>query len=139
MIHRGGCHCGALTLEYETAIPVENWRPRACACSFCRKHGARNESDPAGALRIHAREAAMARYRFGLHTADFLVCRACGCYVACVISDGTRWFGSLNLRMLDTPVDAPVDAPDTVHDWSHETADQRRARRYARWTPTEID
>ena len=55
--------------------------PRACQCGFCRRHGARTVSDPAGAASLSLGEKAM-RYRFGTGTTDFLICGRCGVYVA---------------------------------------------------------
>src|SRR5439155_217050 len=55
---------------------------RADTCSFCRRHGARTTSDPSGhvAITVHHPDQLL-RYRFGLRTADFLVCTRCGIYV----------------------------------------------------------
>src|SRR5205085_425432 len=104
---RGGCHCGAIEVVYRTNLPVAEWAPRACQCSFCRKHGARNVSDPAGQLEIRG---AVARYRFALRTADFLFCPNCACYLGCAIEHEGRWFGSVNLRVLEVVVEA-ADTP----------------------------
>jgi hypothetical protein len=129
MTYPGGCHCGAVTLRYETAIPVEKWAPRACQCSFCRKHAARNVSDPAGHWHI---QGPVARYRFALRTADFLLCTTCGCYLGCAIASDGNWFGSVNLLMLDVE----VSAPDAPCDYDGEDAAQRISRRVTKWTPT---
>jgi hypothetical protein len=131
MTHRGSCHCGGLSVEYETEIPVEKWQPRACGCTFCRRHGARNVSDPAGRLRVAG---AATVYRFGLGTADFLLCPRCGCYVVCVLEQEGRRYGTINLRMLAVE----VSAPDSPISYDAETAESRIARRVQRWTPTEI-
>jgi len=48
-----------------------------------RKHGARTITDPKGCMKITVRAAEnLIRYRFGLKTADYLVCGRCGVYVA---------------------------------------------------------
>ena len=90
--HRGGCHCGNIEVEYDSAIPAAEAAVRACQCSFCRKHQSRSVSDPAGAARIRVKEPGeLSRYRFGHGTADFIVCRRCGVYVgACSEADGLR-------------------------------------------------
>jgi hypothetical protein len=49
---KGGCHCGNVKERYRTAIAPEHAKPRACQCSFCRKHNARMVSDPKGRLEI---------------------------------------------------------------------------------------
>ena len=79
MVIRGRCHCGniafALTWEPDPAeIPA-----RACDCTFCQKHGGVWTSNPNGALEVRvADDAAVSRYAFGTHTADFHVCARCG-------------------------------------------------------------
>lgn len=134
MILRGGCHCGGLTVEFETAIAPEALPLRECQCKFCRMHGARNATDPAGRLRIVAAAAALGRYRFALGTADFLVCRRCGVYVACTLDDRVA---SLNTRVLDEA--ARLSGPVTPVRYDGETAAERRARRLSRWTPATVE
>ena len=134
MILRGGCHCGAITVAFETSRAPEALPLRACQCSFCRRHGARNTTDPAGRLHLVAARDALVRYRFGLRTADFLLCGRCGIYVACVVDDV---FASLNSRVLDDA--ARLTQPATPVDYDGETAEARLARRRARWTPATIE
>ena len=77
---------------------------------------------------------ALVRYRFGLGTADFLLCARCGVYVACVI-DGA--FATVNVRAL-AEASRFTQAP-RPNDWSGESADERRARRRATWTPASVE
>jgi hypothetical protein len=86
--HRGSCHCGALRLSYRSAVPPADTELRACQCSFCRRHGSRALSDPAGRVEIEAEAGALNRYRFGLGTADYFLCARCGVYVAAVMPEG---------------------------------------------------
>jgi hypothetical protein len=132
LIHRGGCHCGALRYELETALPLEQLPLRACQCAFCRAHGALSTSDPAGIVRLEI-AAPPIRYRFGLKTADFLVCSRCGNYVGATIEDGGRAWAILNANTLDD-VAALTQAP-TPMDYDGEDEAARMARRKARWTP----
>lgn len=134
MTLRGGCHCGAITVELTSARAPETMALRECGCGFCRRHAARNTTDPDGQLRIVADREQLLRYRFGQRTADFLICRRCGVYVGCVIDDA---FASLNSRVLDeaarlTQAAQPVD-------YDGETAEARRARRRTRWTPARVE
>jgi hypothetical protein len=129
---RGGCHCGALQVRFETARGFDELGLRECQCSFCRKHGAVNSSDPAGRVHIVAERAALIRYRFGLRTADFCLCARCGVYVGCVLDDA---FASVNVRVLDG---APV-APAQPFDFGGESAEERIARRRIRWTPCTLE
>lgn len=131
---RGGCHCGALTVEYETTLPVAEWTLRECGCTFCRRHRSRNTTDPGGRLRIVAEREQLSRYSFGLRTSEFFVCRRCGVYVACVMDDA---LGTLNVEALDeaarlTQAAQPVD-------YDGESRESRVERRRQRWTPTTVE
>jgi hypothetical protein len=131
----GHCHCRNLVLEFETATPVGQLPLRADQCSFCRRHGARTTSEPGGQVRISALDPGrVIRYRFGLATADFLVCRQCGIYVAAVLpmDDGTA-YATVNVNCLDR-VDELTQAAAPVS-YAGESASERIARRRARWTP----
>jgi hypothetical protein len=106
---------------------------RACQCSFCRSHGARTTSDPEGSARfVISDHTKLNRYRFGLHSADFLVCRNCGVYVAAVVVTARGPLATLNVNVLRPPVDVPVA---TAISYEEETPQQKLARREQRWTP----
>jgi len=132
MIHRGTCHCRAIGFAYETSLAPPDWPMRACACRFCRSHGAATTSDPHGALELACRDPdQLVRYRFGLGTADFLICRTCGVYLAAITADGR--FGLINTNALaDRPAELP---PPQAMAYDGETASGRTARREQRWTP----
>lgn len=99
---RGGCHCGAVAVSFTSTLDPAATSPRACDCSFCRRHGAAWVSDPAGELAIAARDGRLARYRQGSNTADFLLCARCGVLVAVVLEDGGVRFGAVNAGCLDS-------------------------------------
>ena len=130
-LHAGSCHCGAVSLSFETAEPL---MVRECQCGFCRKHGARNVSDPAGRCEIIS-SVALARYRFGLGITDFLLCPKCGCYVAAVMAEEGGWRSTLNLNCFDDPHSELSAEPMT---YDGEDSGDRIARRLARWTPTRV-
>ena len=132
MLYHGACHCEAIGFAYETALAPEAWTVRACGCRFCRAHAAATTSDPAGALELLVRDPAqLGRYRFELATADFWVCRTCGVYLAAVTAEPQ--FGIINTHaLLDRGLALP--SPQT-RSYEGETAEQRVARRHARWTP----
>ena len=110
----GACHCGAIGVRYRTRFPVGTLRVGRCGCSFCRIHGARTSSDAGGHLEIDERPPGAARYRFGLKTADFLVCRGCGAYVAATIRIDGRDYATLNVNVLACRDDFDP-APAVVH------------------------
>lgn len=136
-IHDGACHCGTISVRFDTAIPTEELAVRACGCSFCRMHGAATVSDPGGRLTITIADPACAqRYRFGLRTADFLLCRTCGTYVAAILPDPDGDVAIVNAR---TFRDGPPrgDAGAAVH-YDHENETERRRRRRRNWTPVTV-
>ena len=132
----GSCHCGNIELRFETAIAPEILAVRACSCSFCSRHGARNTSDPEGRVRIVVHDPpALLRYRFALETADFLVCGRCGIYLAAVAGAGARWHATINVNTLDD-AERFSRTPEPV-DYDGESEQARGERRAARWTPVE--
>jgi hypothetical protein len=133
----GRCHCGNLAISLETAKQPGELPLRACGCSFCRKHGARTTSDPEGRARIIVNDPArLIRYRFAQATADFLVCGACGVYVAAVLSDPGAAFAVLNVNAFDERERFRGEAKPV--DYEGEGVEARRARRRERWTPVEV-
>lgn len=131
--HTGSCHCGAVRFTFSTAKPLQ---VRECQCSFCRKHGSRNVSDPDGSAEIVS-SLPLTRYRFGLGITDFLICPKCGCYVAAAMADANGgWRSTLNLNCFDDP-HLDLSAEPMVYD--AEDGSSRKERRLQRWTPTRID
>ena len=137
MTWSGACHCGTIAVALESSSPASRLEIRACACSFCRKHGARAVSDPHGRVRISVREPdALVRYRFALRTADFFVCARCGVYVAAVLADTGRSYATVNGNVLDRADEFTRAA--TPVSYAGEREAERRARRVARWTPATL-
>ena len=133
MLH-GACHCGALTIELDTARTPGELPVRVCGCSFCRKHRPRYTSDPAGHVTIRvANEADVSRYRFGLRLADFLICRTCGVFVAA--HEPGR--AVINLEVLARAAEL-VGAPVAFEAYDAEDVATRTARRAKSWTPATI-
>ena len=50
----GSCHCGAIKIAFTSDKKPEEMRVGRCACSFCRRHGARTLGDPAGSVEFRA-------------------------------------------------------------------------------------
>lgn len=102
----GGCHCGNIRVELDLTQEPEQYRPRACDCSFCRKHGAAYVSDPKGTLRIGVRDAhEVARYRQGSGQAELLLCRRCGVLAGAVLNRDGHLYAAVNARAIDAQVD----------------------------------
>lgn len=135
MEYGGSCHCGAIGFTYRTEIRPERWSIRACQCSFCRAHDALSSSDPNGKLDFTANSPEhLQRYRFGLGTADFLLCRNCGIYIGAAIESDNGCFGIINTHALkEIPADLATALPIS---YDSENTEGRVSRRGERWTPT---
>jgi hypothetical protein len=130
---QGACHCGAIAFTFETSRSPDEWPIRACQCSFCRRHGARTTSDPSGRVSFEVRErSALLRYQFGLRTADFIVCRHCGVYLAAALTSDRGQFATLNVNALFEPLQFDMAAPVS---YDEESPGERQSRREQRWTP----
>jgi hypothetical protein len=134
----GACHCGALHLTFETPTSLEALPLRACGCSFCRKHGVRTTSDPAGTVTfLIVDPSLLQRYRFGTRTTDTLICRNCGIYLAAITEIDGALYAVVNVNALDDRT-AFARAPEVMN-YEGETAEQRIARRRVKWTPARLD
>jgi hypothetical protein len=84
-------------------------------------------------VRIEAQGAALVRYRFGLKTADFLICGRCGVYVASVCEVDGRPYAVINVNALAER--AAFVSPPVAMTYEGEDTAARMARRKQRWTP----
>ncbi|MGZ6143732.1 MAG: GFA family protein [Myxococcales bacterium] len=133
----GQCHCGNIAVRFATRKDPRTLALRACGCTFCRRHGARTAADPEGRVEIAIGDAAqLSRYRWGLATADFLVCRRCGVYAAALLTEGAQSWATVNTRILDDQ--APFQREAGPVDYEGESAEQRIARRKQQWTPASV-
>ena len=131
MEHQGRCHCGAIRVAFETDKPLA---PRACQCSFCRKHQARSVSDPEGSALLTLGPETL-RYRFAEKVSDYLLCGRCGVYVGALSEIGGRLYVTLNLNVFDEPRWELAAAPVS---YDGEGRERRIERRAERWTPAVI-
>lgn len=102
----GGCHCGRIAFEMTLSKPAGEFTPRACDCSFCRKHGAAWLSDAHGTLRVRQRGEAVV-YRQGSAQADFIACPHCAVLVMAMFEYDGRVHGAVNVRTVDETTFAP--------------------------------
>ena len=127
---RGQCHCGNITLQIALTGSPESYRPRACDCDFCRKHGAAYLSDPEGSLTIEVADADLGRrYRQGSGAAQMLLCGQCGVLVAALYEDAEDRLGAVNVRALRG---AALGQPEPISPKTL-TADQKIARWRRLW------
>lgn len=130
----GQCHCENLEVIFESKLLPDQLTIRACSCSFCSRHGARTTSDPDGSVQIIIHNPdLLSRYRFGLKTADFLVCKQCGVYMAAILEVGDCQYATVNINTFAAP--ERFTQEPTIVTYEGETVDERRVRRKARWTP----
>ena len=137
MRHEGRCHCGALSVTFETAQDAARIPLRECQCTFCRLHGVTAMTDPAGRVEVRlGNPELVSRYQFGLRASEFLICRRCGVYVAAVaVIDGAS-YASLNANVLQDRASF-TQRPQPV-DYGRESAVERLARRRRAWTPATV-
>jgi hypothetical protein len=135
--HEGGCHCGAIGITLRTTRCPHDQVLGACQCGFCRKHNARAFSDPDARVTLVAHEPEhLQRYSFGLQTAEAVICRRCGVYVAMVLIEEDRAWSTVNIDALKER--ALFTRPVEPRDFTAEDAVGRTARRKARWSPTTL-
>lgn len=108
---RGGCHCGYLSFEAHLARATSDYAPRACDCSFCRRHGAAWLSDPQGVLLVRTR-GEVVRYRQGSGQAEFIACPQCGVLVLVACEIDGRLRAAINTRAAEH--DEPFAAEQTA-------------------------
>ena len=99
-------------------------------------HGARTTSDPVGRVEFEIDEpASLRRYRFGQHTADFLLCGHCGGYLGAIVTTQGGSFAVVNVNLLK-PYLENLSAPQPMC-YDAENSEDRIRRRAGRWTPCE--
>jgi hypothetical protein len=136
----GSCHCGAVQIAFTSDKTPETLRIGRCACSFCRRHGARTCGDPAGTVEFRAAAGSLSRYRFGLGITDYLLCAKCGAYVGAVMPDEagqeSNQLGIVNVNSLD--IRDTFDPTPPLHVYDGEDEARRRARRRKFWMKTTV-
>jgi hypothetical protein len=91
-------------------------------------------SDPAGLLEISADDWSLVElYRFGTRTADFVICRRCGVFIAAISDLETARCAVVNVNYLDDR--ASFTASATMHEFQGETFEAQTSRRAANWMP----
>jgi hypothetical protein len=132
--HIGGCHCGNIRVQVRLTRPPADVLIRSCACSFCRSHGTRTVSDPAGQADLWASDWDLVqRYRFGSRTADYLLCRRCGVYVGAVCETPSGRRTVINTLCLGDR--ATFTQEPARPNYDGEEIEARLSRREANWMP----
>ena len=129
--YTGSCHCGGIAIRFDSKKKPEEMRVGRCACSFCRRHGARTMGDPGGSVEFHCQPGSLSRYRFGLGITDYLLCAKCGAYVGAVMDDEAGVIGIVNVNSLD--IRDTFDPAPALHHYDGEDETRRRGRRRKFW------
>ena len=133
---KGACHCGNITLEFNTPNSPETLWLRKCSCLFCHKHGNINVADPEGLLiiKIKNKENTFS-YQMGHKTSDRLFCGNCGVYIGGFMTHEGKSVCILNANTLDT--DYGLGMPTEINVLT-QTPEERILGRMSRWMPFEI-
>jgi hypothetical protein len=75
VIHRGGCHCGAVRFEVEAPAVLEAYE---CNCSICTKTAFLHLIVPEARFRLLSGADRLSTYTFNTGVAKHLFCRGCG-------------------------------------------------------------
>lgn len=128
---RGSCHCGNLRYVLDWPGEPAAISARACACSFCTRHGAVWTAHPDATLAIEAADpGAVSRYAFETKTAEFWVCTRCGVVPVCTSRIDGRDYAVVNVNALD---DAIVPIEQAPFSFDGEDEARRLQRRRERW------
>lgn len=73
--HSGGCHCGAVTFEFDAPDTVT---ATDCNCSICALTGHQHVFAAHEDFRLLSGQDALSEYQFGSKTARHLFCKHCG-------------------------------------------------------------
>ncbi|HKK31405.1 MAG TPA: aldehyde-activating protein [Alphaproteobacteria bacterium] len=134
---QASCHCGNLQAELTTEKkPAEMWL-RACQCAFCRSHSMRSLSDPEGRMEVRVKDGErLNRYRFGLKTADFLICQNCGNYVGALQEIDGQLYGIMNANLTEN-CGQQFGEPEPRF-YEDQSAQERSDRRKRVWTKASL-
>lgn len=132
-ILQGSCHCGNIELDLKTEKEISDFSPRTCGCSFCKRHGGLYISDPEGSAEIRLKNKDEVNfYQFGHKTADFLICKKCGVFVAATCDIDNLKYAVINIKTMPEYDFPPLGASN---DYDAENTGSRMERRAKNWTP----
>ena len=131
--YAGACHCQNIALRLDSDKTPAELPLRTDTCSFCNKHHAIYTTDPQGELHLAVSDTnAVERYRFGTKTADFLICKSCGVFVAAYMPDSS--LAVINVNVLEARASF-LQNELHIANLDAESLEQRLTRRRSRWTP----
>lgn len=115
VLHKGGCHCGAIAVEVDAPAKLEAYE---CNCSMCERTGFLHLIVPAQRFRLVRGSDALATYSFNTHVAKHYFCKHCGCRPFYVPRSNPDGF-SVNVRCLDkVTIEALMVHPFDGKEWA---------------------
>jgi hypothetical protein len=128
----GKCHCGNIAFSLAWPGELREIRARACACSFCVKHGGVWTSNPASSLVGTIDDAALvSKYAFGTQTATFYICSRCGAVPFVTSEIENHLYAVVNVNAFEN-VDQSC-LRQSVARFESETVESRVERRKRNW------
>ncbi|SEM68828.1 Uncharacterized conserved protein [Loktanella fryxellensis] len=97
-VHRGSCHCGAVTFTVTLTDGLAT--ARRCTCSLCARRGAVAVSAQLDGLRLLTGAEVLRTYRFNTGAAAHHFCSTCGIYTHHTRQSNPHQIG-VNLACLD--------------------------------------
>ena len=95
-------------------------------------------SDPEGLLELSADAWSLVElYRFGTRTADFVICRRCGVFIAAISDLSAEPHAVVNVNCLGDR--ALFTAQAEMHEFQDETLEARTSRRTVNWMPAVVN
>lgn len=132
MLIKGRCHCDNIVFELEWAGDPPEIPARACACSFCVKHGGVWTSNPSSRLVVTIRNPALvSKYTFGTRTATFHVCSRCGTVPLVTSEIANHLYAVVNANVLESVDQAWFRRAPA--NFEAEDVESRLARRARNW------
>ena len=128
----GQCHCGNISVVFQSDKDAKDFVPRICECTFCTKHSARWISDSAGKIDVTIKDASqVSRYAFGHKTAEFITCSTCGVTLLAVSKIEGNYHAVLNVNVLDDQ--GSFTGTESAFDYDAESELSRLDRRKKNW------
>lgn len=132
MIITGKCHCGNISFVLRWVPEAAEIPARACACSFCAKHGGVWTACADGSLKVSVAEpSSVSRYAFATRTASFHVCTKCGVVPVATSEIESRLYAVVSVRAFDD-VDPSLLRPASIS-FDGESERDRLGRRARNW------
>ncbi|MGQ0528944.1 MAG: GFA family protein [Panacagrimonas sp.] len=116
ILHRGGCHCGAVRFEFKAPARLHVQR---CNCSICAMTGFEHLIVPGRDFKLLTAPEALTGYRFNTGVAQHLFCSTCGIKSFYVPRSNPDGF-SINLRCVDQSSIERIEYEDfDGQNWEH--------------------